>query len=129
MSVAQCRNWIERDYQDLKGELGLDHFEGRSYVGWQHHVSMCLAAYAFLLAEQSEAFPPSAVLEALFALPARPLRRRGSRGSATAAQGALRTPRPEPLSPSLFGIAPSRLRLGRWGGRPRHRPSSRPLSP
>lgn len=80
--LAKCRNWIERDYQDLKGELGLDHFEGRSYVGWQHHVSMCLAAYAFLLAEQSEAFPPSVVLEALFAVPARPLRRRGSPAAA-----------------------------------------------
>lgn len=80
--LAKCRNWIERDYQDLKGELGLDHFEGRSYVGWQHHVSMCLAAYAFLLAEQSVAFPPSAVLEALFPLPSRPLRRRGSPAAA-----------------------------------------------
>jgi hypothetical protein len=58
--LAKCRNWIERAYQDLKGELGLDHFESRSYVGWHHHVSVCLAAYAFLLAEQSEAFSPGA---------------------------------------------------------------------
>ena len=80
--LAKCRNWIERDYQDLKGELGLDHFEGRSYVGWQHHVSMCLAAYAFLLAEPSEAFPPSAAVEARSGLPTRPLRRRGSPAAA-----------------------------------------------
>jgi SRSO17 transposase len=49
----------ERAYQDLKGELGLDHFEGRSYSGWNHHVSMALYCYAFLVAEQARAFPPS----------------------------------------------------------------------
>lgn len=50
----------ERVYEDLKGELGLDHFEGRSYSGWQHHVSCVLACYAFLVAERARAFPPSA---------------------------------------------------------------------
>lgn len=50
---------IERSYQDLKGELGLDHFEGRSYRGWQHHVTCALTCYAFLVAERSRAFPPS----------------------------------------------------------------------
>jgi SRSO17 transposase len=48
----------ERAYEDLKGELGLDHFEGRSYIGWQHHVSCVLACYAFLVAERARAFPP-----------------------------------------------------------------------
>jgi SRSO17 transposase len=48
----------ERAYEDLKGELGLDHFEGRSYPGWQHHVSCVLACYAFLVAERARAFPP-----------------------------------------------------------------------
>jgi SRSO17 transposase len=51
---------IERSYEDLKGELGLDHFEGRSYRGWQHHVTCALACYAFLVAERVRAFPPSA---------------------------------------------------------------------
>ena len=50
----------ERVYQDLKGELGLDHFEGRTYPGWQHHVSCVLACYAFLVAERARAFPPTA---------------------------------------------------------------------
>jgi SRSO17 transposase len=49
----------ERAYEDLKGELGLDHYEGRSYAGWNHHVSMALFCYAFLVAEQARAFPPS----------------------------------------------------------------------
>lgn len=51
---------IERSYQDLKGELGLDHYEGRSYIGWHHHVSVVLACYAFLVAEHARSFPPSA---------------------------------------------------------------------
>jgi len=51
---------IERSYQDLKGELGLDHYEGRSYIGWNHHVSVVLACYAFLVAELARSFPPSA---------------------------------------------------------------------
>jgi SRSO17 transposase len=50
----------ERAYEDLKGELGLDHFEGRTYTGWQHHVSCVLACYAFLVAERARAFPPEA---------------------------------------------------------------------
>jgi len=51
---------IERTYEDMKGEFGLDHFEGRSYRGWQHHVSVVLACYAFVVAERSRAFPPEA---------------------------------------------------------------------
>jgi SRSO17 transposase len=50
----------ERMYQDLKGELGLDHFEGRSFPGWHHHVSVVLCCYAFVVAERVRAFPPSA---------------------------------------------------------------------
>jgi len=50
----------ERAYEDLKGELGLDHFEGRTYTGWQHHVSAALTCYAFLVAERARAFPPEA---------------------------------------------------------------------
>jgi SRSO17 transposase len=55
----KCRWRIERSYEDLKGELGLDHYEGRSWVGWHHHVSVVLACYAFLVAEQVRSFPPS----------------------------------------------------------------------
>jgi SRSO17 transposase len=50
----------ERMYEDLKGELGLDHFEGRSFPGWHHHVSVVLACYAFVVAQRVRAFPPSA---------------------------------------------------------------------
>jgi len=50
----------ERVYEDLKGELGLDHFEGRRFSGWHHHVSVALSCYAFIVAERVRRFPPSA---------------------------------------------------------------------
>ena len=50
----------ERAYEELKGELGLDHFEGRSFTGWHHHVSVVLCCYAFVVAERVRHFPPSA---------------------------------------------------------------------
>ena len=55
--VAKARWWIERDYQELKQELGLGHFEGRNWRGFHHHASLCIAAYGFLIAERC-LFPP-----------------------------------------------------------------------
>jgi SRSO17 transposase len=49
----------ERVYQDLKGELGLDHFEGRRFPGWHHHISVVLCCYSFILAERVRHFSPS----------------------------------------------------------------------
>jgi SRSO17 transposase len=49
----------ERVYEDLKGELGLDHYEGRRFPGWHHHVSIALCCYAFIVAERVRHFPPS----------------------------------------------------------------------
>lgn len=49
----------ERVYEDLKGELGFDHYEGRRFPGWHHHVSVALCCYAFLIAERVRHFPPS----------------------------------------------------------------------
>jgi SRSO17 transposase len=50
--LAHQRWAIEQHYQDLKTELGLDHFEGRSYPGWQHHLVISAVAYAFLQTER-----------------------------------------------------------------------------
>jgi SRSO17 transposase len=47
--AAKGRWWIEHSYKEMKDELGLDHFEGRSWRGWQHHVTLVLLAYAFLV--------------------------------------------------------------------------------
>lgn len=49
----------ERVYEEMKGELGLDHFEGRSFRGWHHHVSVALCCYAFVVAERARRFLPS----------------------------------------------------------------------
>lgn len=57
--IIKLRWRTERMYEDLKGQLGLDHFEGRSYRGWNHHVSAVLCCYSFVCAEQARAFPPS----------------------------------------------------------------------
>lgn len=69
----------ERMYQDMKGVFGLDHYEGRSYPGWHHHVTIAMAAYAFSFAEQARLFPPAAyrpqVRGAVRSAPGTPLRR------------------------------------------------------
>ena len=49
---AKMRWRIERDYQDLKQDLGLGHFEGRGWRGFHHHASLSIAAYGFLMAQQ-----------------------------------------------------------------------------
>jgi SRSO17 transposase len=59
IDITMMRWRIERDYQELKQEVGLGHFEGRSWRGFHHHATMCIAAYGFLIAERG-AFPPSA---------------------------------------------------------------------
>src|ERR1017187_2036740 len=46
--AAKSRWKIEQDYLQLKDELGLDHYEGRNWAGWHHHVSMVMMAHAFL---------------------------------------------------------------------------------
>lgn len=47
--VAKMRWRIERDYEDLKQEFGLSHYEGRGWTGFHHHATLCIAAYAFLM--------------------------------------------------------------------------------
>lgn len=49
---AKMRWRIERDYQDLKQDLGLGHYEGRGWRGFHHHASLSIAAYSFLLAQR-----------------------------------------------------------------------------
>ena len=58
VELAKLRWRIERDYQELKQELGLGHFEGRGWRGFHHHATLCIAAYGFLLAERAR-LPPS----------------------------------------------------------------------
>jgi SRSO17 transposase len=57
--LVKIRWRIERDYQELKDELGLDHYEGRGWEGFHHHGVLCIAAYAFLAAERARLSPPA----------------------------------------------------------------------
>jgi SRSO17 transposase len=63
VDLAKLRWRIERDYQELKQELGLGHYEGRGWRGFHHHATLCIAAYAFLIAERAR-LPPSAAGDA-----------------------------------------------------------------
>src|SRR5258708_17620759 len=56
--AAKLRWRIERDYEELKQEVGLGHYEGRGWRGFHHHATMCIAAYGFLVSER-ETIPPS----------------------------------------------------------------------
>ena len=55
---AKLRWRIERDYQELKQEIGLGHYEGRGWRGFHHHAALCIAAYGFLVSERGR-IPPS----------------------------------------------------------------------
>lgn len=56
--LIKLRWRIERDFEEMKDELGLDHYEGRSWTGFHHHGVLCMAAYAFLAAERARLSPP-----------------------------------------------------------------------
>jgi SRSO17 transposase len=87
VKIAKHRWIIERDYQELKQELGLGHFEGRNWRGFHHHATLCIAAYGFLVAERSR-FSPSArtgKLPFLSCEPTPEFRPRGSPKSSRAA--------------------------------------------
>ena len=62
VDMAKLRWRIERDYQELKSELGLAHFEGRGWRGFHHHATLCIAAYGFLIRERA-AIPPSGPMQ------------------------------------------------------------------
>jgi hypothetical protein len=59
VDLAKLRWRVERDYLDLKQEIGLGHYEGRGWPGFHHHGTLCIAAYGFLISEQGT-IPPSA---------------------------------------------------------------------
>ena len=90
VDITKMRWRIERDYQELKQEIGLDHYEGRGWRGFHHHATLCIAAYGFLIS-QREKIPPSAPrAAAVLAKPALPA---GYRSCGAADQAA--APRPQ----------------------------------
>src|SRR5271170_7416484 len=96
VDIAKMRWRIERDYQDLKQEIGLGHYEGRGWRGFHHHGTLCIAAYGFLISER-ETIPPSGPRSAwMFAKPAisRGYRPRGAAATAPTARSQLNRDRP-----------------------------------
>jgi len=84
VDLTKLRWRIERDYQDLKQEVGLGHYEGRGWRGFHHHATLCIAAYGFLISERATIPPSRPRSTALFQTPALPEGYR-PRGSALAA--------------------------------------------
>jgi SRSO17 transposase len=84
VDIAKMRWRIERDYQELKQEVGLGHYEGRGWRGFHHHATLCIAAYGFLVAERAAIPPCGPRCAAPLAVPILPDRYR-PRGSAVAA--------------------------------------------
>jgi SRSO17 transposase len=114
--LAKLRWRIERDYEELKQEVGLDHFEGRSWRGFHHHGILCIAAYAFLAAERARLSPP----EPLSFLRTAPLPRgfkpRGSPDPARTARCAIH--RYLPSGPHQSPVTTSALRMVRQPAAP-----------
>jgi SRSO17 transposase len=59
--LAKIRWRVERDFQELKDQIGLDHYEGRGWRGFHHHGVLSIAAYAYLAAERARLSPPEAL--------------------------------------------------------------------
>ena len=57
--LAKLRWRVEHDYRELKDALGLDHFEGRSFKGWHHHVTLVSVAHAFVTLERLDPKAPA----------------------------------------------------------------------
>jgi hypothetical protein len=84
---------IELDYRQLKGELGLDHYEGRSWLGWYHHTALVTAAHGFLALERQN---PKAQR------PARPSLRQSSCSSPYSSAGPAAVPHATRRSTSMI---------------------------
>ena len=116
VAAAKLRWRVERDFEELKQELGLGHFEGRGWRGFHHHASLCIAAYGFLVAERCRFSPPGwrPELEA----PERPAGHRprnSSRAPGAAQPGLDRDPAPAPrggadATPAALPLPPAELR-------------------
>ena len=68
VELAKLRWRIERDYQELKQELGLGHYEGRGWRGFHHHATLCIAAYGFLVQERGAISPSGSAAPKLKAI-------------------------------------------------------------
>ena len=116
VATAKLRWRIERDFEELKQELGLGHFERRGWRGFHHHAALCVAAYGFLVAERCRFSPPG--WRPRLTAPERPAdhRPRGSSRSPRAAQPGVdrhlapATRRRADAPPAAMSLLPASLR-------------------
>jgi SRSO17 transposase len=96
VNLAKLRWRIERDYQELKQEIGLGHYEGRGWRGFHHHATLAIAAYGFLLSERSRIPPSGSRNAAVLPAPALPedYRPRGAAAPPRASRRQLHRNRP-----------------------------------
>ena len=99
--LAKLRWLIERDYRELKQELGLGHYEGRGWPGFHHHAALAIAAYGFLLLERLALPPSGARQRPILKEPPLPqgYRPRGSPDPATAPSTRINRDTPHPNRP------------------------------
>src|SRR6516225_987446 len=101
VDLAKMRWRVERDYQELKQVVGLGHYEGRSWPGFHHHGTLCIAVYGFLVSER-ETIPPSGLgCSIRFEMPALP---RGYRPRGAAAAAATSRPQLDRDPPPQSGL-------------------------
>jgi SRSO17 transposase len=118
VATAKLRWRIERDFEELKQELGLGHYEGRGWRGFHHHASLCIAAYGFLVAERCRCFSPGWRPRLRAPELPRGYRPRGSPRSPRAAQPRLHPHlAPPPRRRARALPAPMSLLLARLAGR------------
>src|SRR5919202_1205481 len=116
VAAAKLRWRAERDFEELKQELGLGHFEGRGWRGFHHHAALCIAAYGFLVAERCRFSPPGWRPRLAAPQPPAGYRPRGpSRASGAAQPGLDRHPAPAPRGradapPAPVPLLPAGLR-------------------
>ena len=119
---AKLRRRIERDYEELKQEICLGHYEGRKWRGFHHHATICIAAYAFLVTERGLSPLQGIGSQSGFKKPGVPGSRRSGRSTSTsgatqpyfdcnAAQGADRRDRAMP--PTLPLLPAEKWQQGR----------------
>lgn len=109
---AKLRWRIERDYEDLKQEVGLGYYEGRTWRGVHHHATMWIAAYAFLVAERGLFPPEDSPRPSRFQRPGLPPGQRS--GLSTAAPGAAQSDVDLHAAPATYcgaGATPPTLSL------------------
>lgn len=112
--LAKIRWRIERDYEELKREFGLDHFEGRGWRGFHHHATLSIAAYGFLAAERARLSPPEPLSFLRAPRLPRSFRPRGSPGAPGAPRPRLHRDPPADTFPGPPATPP--LPLVRPGG-------------